>query len=222
MTTTTSEESAQASSDAPIRAVILDFGEVISQAPDQAAISTMAEIFSLPEDRFRHLYSAFRVPYDRGDLSAAEYWAGLARAAGVELSASQVRQLRETDVVMWSRINSSVLRWAEDLRSAGMKTAVLSNMHDDMVQHLRRDEGWEKRFDCLTLSSAIRMAKPDAEIFEHCLACLRVSPREALFVDDRSLNVQAAQALGIQGIVANSPAELRRQLDAIGFRPLPE
>ena len=123
---------------------------------------------------------------------------------------------------MWSRLNLSVLRWAGQLRSSGMKTAVLSNMHDDMVQKIRRDPTWAETFDCLTLSSAIRMAKPDAGIFEHCLECLNVAAREALFVDDRESNVQAAQELGIRGIVAGSPGQLRVQLEAIGFMPLPE
>jgi putative hydrolase of the HAD superfamily len=202
--------------------VILDFGDVISQPPDPTAITRMAAMFKLPADRFRSLYNAHRIAYDRGDVTAHQYWAEIALAAEIELSADQVQQLRETDVVMWSRLNLSVLRWAEQLRFGGIKTAVLSNMHDDMVKHIRRNAMWARSFSCLILSSAIRMAKPDAEIFRHCLECLAVSPNEAMFVDDRESNVQAAQALGIKGIVANSPAELRRQLDGIGFRPLPE
>ncbi len=206
----------------PIRAVILDYGEVISQPPDPAAISSMATILELPEDRFRSLYASLRHAYDRGDLEGDEYWAGIARGAGVDLSASQVVRLREMDVAMWSRLNPSVLRWAGQLRASGVKTAVLSNMHHDMVQKIRNEPVWAEEFDCLTLSSEIGTAKPEAEIFRHCLECLQVAPHEALFVDDRAVNVQAAQELGIRGIVANSPAELRRQLGAIGFMPLPE
>ena len=138
------------------------------------------------------------------------------------MSALQIAQLRKTDVAMWSNVRPAVLRWVERLRTAGLKTAVLSNMHDDMVQHVRSDSAWAVRFNCLTLSSAIGMAKPEPQIFSHCLECLQVSPDEALFVDDRTSNVQAAQALGIRGVVANSLAELRKQLDAIGFAPLPE
>jgi putative hydrolase of the HAD superfamily len=205
-----------------IRAVILDYGDVISQPPDPAAIAVMTAVFNLPEDRFRQVYGAKRYEYDRGDVSAHEYWSEIAHAAGTELSARQIEYLRETDVAMWSRLNLSVLRWAEQLRSAGMKTAVLSNMHDDMVQKIRKDPAWAKKFDCLTLSSAIRMAKPDGGIFTHCLDCLNVAPSEALFVDDREPNVRAAQALGIRGIVAASPAQLKVQLGAIGFTPLPE
>lgn len=205
-----------------IRAVILDYGDVISQSPDPAAMAAMAAMVGLAEDRFRHLYGSLRHAYDRGDVSAHQYWREIARAAGAELSASQVEQLREIDLAMWSRLNLSVLRWAGQLRSTGRKTAVLSNMHDDMVQKVRKDPMWAETFDCLTLSSAIHIAKPDAEIFLHCLECLDVAPGEALFVDDREPNVQAAQALGIRGIVAASPAQLREQLEAMGFTPLPE
>jgi putative hydrolase of the HAD superfamily len=205
-----------------IRAVILDYGEVISQPPDPAAIAIMAGILELPQDRFRQLYASLRHAYDRGDLDGDAYWTEIARGAGVELSAERAVRLREMDVAMWSRLNQSVLRWAARLRSSGMKTAVLSNMHHDMVQKVRNEPFWADGFDCLALSSEIRMAKPEAEIFRHCLECLRVTPQEALFVDDRAVNVQAAQKLGIRGIVSNSPAELRRQLEAIGFAPLPE
>jgi putative hydrolase of the HAD superfamily len=206
----------------PIRAVILDYGDVISQSPDPSFITAMAGVFDLPEDQFRHLYAAMRHGYDRGDLNAKEYWARIAQAAEVELSAEQIGDLRRIDVAMWSNLHPAMLRWAAELRSAGVRTAVLSNMHDDMVQQLRSDATWETSFDCLMLSSEIRMAKPDAEIFWHCLQCLGVAPQEALFIDDREPNVQAAQALGIRGILFNSLAQLRVQLYAIGFKPLPK
>src|ERR1035438_9087426 len=94
--TTPSDKTAKPVS--PIRAVILDYGEVISQPPDPAAIATMAGILELPVDRFRSLYASLRHAYDRGDLDGDEYWAGIAREAGVNLSAFQVARLRELDV----------------------------------------------------------------------------------------------------------------------------
>jgi len=202
--------------------VILDYGGVISQSPDPEAIAMMAGVFAIPEEQFRHLYSATRPAYDRSDLDALKYWSGIAQAAGVEVSASQIAQLRQTDVAMWSKLRPTMLRWVQELRSVGVKTALLSNMHHDMVEKLRNDGGWTENFDCLTLSSVIRMAKPDAQIFWHCLQCLGVEPQVALFVDDREPNVRAAKALGLRGIVANSPEVLRNQLAAIGFMPLPE
>jgi len=205
-----------------IRAVILDYGDVISHPADPAIIAEMAEMFRLPEERFRELYGSFRNAYDRGSLHAEEYWSNIAQAAGVVLSAEKIAELRRMDVAMWSRLNHAILRWAEQLHMSGLKTAVLSNMHADMVQHLRANRGWTKSFDCITLSSVIRMAKPEAGIFQHCLDCLCVAPQEALFIDDRENNVRAAEAQGIRGIQAPTTAHLRTQLEAIGFTPLPE
>jgi len=204
-----------------IRAIILDFGDVISLPADPEVIRWMAQLFGLTEHRFREIYGEFRLDYDRGVSSPAEYWKQVASAAGREVSADQIDQLRKADVTMWARLNPDILLWAERLRAAGYKTAILSNMHDDMVQHLRSNGDWTKRFDSLTLSSAIGMVKPEADIFEYCLNSLGVRPEEALFIDDREANIECALRVGISGIYAPNSEELRNTLLAIGFTPLP-
>jgi putative hydrolase of the HAD superfamily len=204
-----------------IRAVILDFGDVISLPADPEVIRWMARLFGLTENRFREIYASFRLDYDRGADSAVEYWRRVAHAAGREVSDDQIEQLRKADVTMWGRLNPDMLLWAERLRAAGYKTAILSNMHDDMVKHLRSNGDWTKRFDSLTLSSAIGMVKPEPDIFEHCLKSLGVGPEEALFIDDREANIEGALQVGISGIFAPSQAELRNTLAALGFTPLP-
>jgi putative hydrolase of the HAD superfamily len=205
-----------------IRGVILDYGDVISHPMDPAVIAEMARMLRLSEECFRPIYDSFRLDYDRGTLSPKEYWVCIAQAARVELTDEQIAELRRADVAMWSRLNESVLRWAGDLRAAGLKTAILSNMHHDMVQHIRQNGAWTKNFDCAIFSSPLRMAKPDAEIFKYCLNCLQLDAHETLFIDDRERNVRAAEAQGIHAIVAPSTADLRAQLEAMGFSPLPE
>ena len=207
---------------AAIRGVILDYGDVISHPMDPTVVAQMARMFQMPEERFRPIYDSFRLDYDRGTLSPDEYWACVAQSAGTELSGEQIAELRRADVAMWSRLNESILTWAGELRAAGLKTAVLSNMHHDMVQHIRQNGTWTKNFDCAIFSSPLRMAKPDAEIFKHCLNCLQLEAHETLFIDDRERNVRAAEAQGIRGIVAPTTSDLRSQLKAIGFSPLPE
>jgi putative hydrolase of the HAD superfamily len=66
------------------------------------------------------------------------------------------------------------------------------------------------------------MAKPQAEIFEYCLKKLDVKASEAIFIDDRGDNIEAALRLGIAGICAPSTHALVDLLDAVGFQPLPE
>jgi len=206
----------------PIRAVILDYGDVISLPRDPAVLSEMAAIYKMPESEFGMVYDSLRHDYDRGNFDPEEYWKRIGKKTGVEPRSEDIVRLRDADVRMWGRLNHAILRWADQLRAAGFKTAVLSNMHHDMVERIRGNGEWAKRFDCLILSSAIKMAKPEPEIFQHCLECLGVSPQEALFIDDRETNVRAAEAVGIRGIVAPSTAELKTKLTAMGFRPLPE
>jgi len=205
-----------------IQAVILDYGDVISLPRDPAIVKWMAELLRLPEERFLHFYGALRHDYDRGALEPAQYWTKIGEAAGIALSVEQINQLRKSDVAMWGRLNHSILQWADRLREAGYKIAMLSNMHADMVEHIQSDGAWTRRFHCLTLSSPLRMAKPEPEIFRHCLRALGAHPGQAMFVDDREPNVKAAEGVGLLGVLAPTPQMLRENLRAIGFKPLPE
>jgi FMN phosphatase YigB (HAD superfamily) len=68
------------------------------------------------------------------------------------------------------------------------------------------------------------VAKPDPAIYRHTLAELGVEPEEALFIDDKRINVEAARALGIQAIEFSSVEGLRAGLIAAGLDaelPLP-
>ena len=206
----------------PIKAVILDYGDVISLPADPDVMSWMASIFQVPLQRFRDTYGQFRHDYDKGTLDAAGYWNKIGEANGVNLTDEQIGELRKADVKMWARLNPRVLRWNDELRKAGFKTAVLSNMHADMVKHIRAQSEWEKRFDVLALSSALGMAKPDSDIFEYILRELKLQPSEAMFVDDRESNVDAAVRLGIMGVHAPTTEALVDLLGVMGFSPLPD
>jgi putative hydrolase of the HAD superfamily len=204
-----------------IRAVIFDYGEVLCTAPPADSLDFMASVFNVSREKFHQLYHENRERYDRGDLSPEEYWALIASRTGVALKPGPLRQLRDADVEMWSNLNQTMLRWAFEIRSRGVKTAILSNMHADMATLVRQRFDWLSKFDCLVLSSELGLTKPAAAIFEHCLDCLDVPADEALFLDDREANVRGAQKAGIHGIVVRSLVQFRQELQAIGFSPLP-
>ena len=88
-----------------IRAVILDYGDVISLPRDPAVLGEMAAIFKLTEDAFRRHYDFFRHEYDRGSFDAEGYWTRISQQAGMEITADDIAQLRDADVRMWSRLN---------------------------------------------------------------------------------------------------------------------
>ena len=206
-----------------IRAVILDFGEVLSYPPAPETLGAMAELFHITPEKFRDYYYAERYRYDRGEISAEEYWTAIAKDAGMQLSPEHIDWLRRTDVAMWSNLDPRMLRWAARLRGEGFQTAVLSNMHADMAKVVRSEFAWIADFQCFVLSAELGFAKPDPEIFHHCLACLDIAANEALFIDDKERNTRAAEELGIAGICANSPEGIRDRLEMAGWNgALPE
>ncbi len=200
-----------------IRAVIFDFGEVLSWPPPPETIAGMAAVFKLTPAKFREYYYAERYRYDRAEITPEQYWSAIAQDAGVQLAPEQIEWLRRTDVEMWSNMNPAMLRWAEQLRALGLRTAVLSNMHADMAAAVRSSFRWIAEFDCFVLSAEVGLAKPDPQIFRYSLDCLQVDAGQAMFIDDKERNTSAAKAMGIAGVCANSAQSIREQLKAAGW-----
>jgi HAD superfamily hydrolase (TIGR01509 family) len=94
-------------------------------------------------------------------------------------------------------------------------------MHPDMVTHCRKHFSWLKDFDFVTFSGEVRLIKPDPAIYEHTLRGLGVAASEAVFLDDRAVNIDAARKLGITAIHVRSMALLRNDLQAAGFAIFP-
>ena len=205
----------------PISGVILDYGEVLCWRPSPEALAEMAGIFDIGQDKFLSIYRSSRNPYDRGDFTAHDYWVEFARRAGVTLHTQQIDSLRRLDVQMWSNVNQEMTEWLARIHSRGIKTAILSNMQTDMATHVRRSFAWLSNFDHQLFSCELRAIKPDPVIYRHSLSLLKTAPAETIFVDDREENIQAARAAGIQGILFESVAQLRKDLQKLGFPILP-
>jgi putative hydrolase of the HAD superfamily len=203
------------------KAVIFDYGEVLCHPPSASEIESIANMFDLSREKFRALWIKNRDQFDRGDISSEVYWRKFAEDAGRPIDEEVLRDLAERDVAMWSAVNPEMIAWIEELWKAGIKTAVLSNMHADMADYARRNFRWLAGLNCVTLSAEVRAIKPHPEIYEHCLRGLKTSPAETLFIDDREVNVKAAEAMGIHGIQFKSLPQLRQELEAEGFPVLP-
>jgi len=114
-----------------------------------------------------------------------------------------------------------MVTWLRRLRGAGLKTALLSNMHHDMIAYLQENFDWIDQFDFITFSAEVRLIKPDAAIFKHTLRGLGVTPSETLFVDDREINVRAARKVSMHAVRFQSTGQLRKELEEINFPILP-
>lgn len=85
-----------------------------------------------------------------------------------------------------------------DLKAAGYKLYVLSNMSCEFIAFLRRFPVY-RFFDGEVVSCEERTVKPEPRIYEILLERYGLDPAETLFIDDRRSNIAAAEAFGICG-----------------------
>jgi len=207
-----------------LRAVIFDYGMVLTDQRNAEAHAALLRITGLPLERFEALYWADRHAYDEGKLTGLEFWRKLSLDAELNLSLEAIQELNQWDARMWTTQNPVMLAWQLELKKRGILTAILSNMGDNVLDNMMREFDWLPRFDVLVWSFQLRMAKPDPAIYRHVLKELGVKPEEALFIDDKLVNIQAAQALGMLAIQFTNVAKLRDDLIAAGLDlvlPLP-
>lgn len=205
-----------------IKAVILDYGQVLVRSPTRSEFGGMADIFHVTFETFYQLWERSRDPYDRGDLTPQQYWLKLAEQTKTPITAEQIETLRQVEIEIWCHAYPDMLDWLKRLHATRFKTALLSNMPVDLMKYVLANLTWMESFTFRTFSAEVRLVKPDPAIYEHTLRGVGVSATEALFVDDRETNIQAAQMLGIHALQFRSIAELRNDLDAMGFPILPE
>lgn len=160
----------------------------------------MAAILDLPLAQFNESYWQFRVDYDAAVLDPAAYWNIVAESASRALSADQISQLIEIDSRSWSHAAPVIPQWARQLRAAGVRVALLSNMPIPVRDYVVRCH-WLPEFDAQTFSCDVGVCKPAAEIYNDSLEKLGTKAGKVLFLDDRPRNVEAAQALGMNAVL---------------------
>lgn len=207
-----------------LRAVVFDYGMVLTGAPDPAAWAAMRRITGLAEDRFEPFYWADRAAYDEGKLTGVAFWRNFMRKAGLAPDEAMAEELNRWDCRFWTVQNPTMVAWQLALKERGLLTAICSNMGDSTLASVESAFVWIQRFDALIWSYQLGIAKPDAAIYRHTLAKLGTLADETLFIDDKLENIEAARALGIRAIQFSSVEKLRQELVAAGLDnelPLP-
>ncbi len=75
---------------------------------------------------------------------------------------------------------------------------MLSNGVHEIIAQVRTEKALSEWFDVVVVSCEVGCVKPGTQIYRACLAGLDVSAQSALFVDDRVVNLRAAEEEGLQ------------------------
>jgi len=196
------------------RVVVFDYGEVISHEPTDADRAALVERAGVATEPFWAAYWAHREPLDQGTISIADYWNAVAADLGVEWDAVDVHELWALDHRGWLSVDPGTLRVLHALSDGGTRLALLSNAGADFSGWLRSGS-FAPLFEQVFVSGELGLVKPSAEIYEHVIAELGITPAEFLFVDNKSENVEGARAVGGDGHVFTDAASLESWLRSL-------
>jgi len=186
---------------ASVRAVVFDFGGVLCFNPDQARWKRAAETAGLPVSDFMNAFWAHRIRYDAGLCQPEEYWHAVAHTAGTNFEASKIPALIRVEIELWNNFDFRLFQWTSQLRAAGYRTAILSNLPRPLGEELRGISGFLDHFDHVTFSYELNKVKPQPEIYLDAIRGLGVAPSQALFLDDRPDNVEGSIDVGMPALL---------------------
>ena len=207
-----------------IDAVLFDYGQVLSGPPDPKAWEFLRWVSGFDEPTLQRAYWAPRQAYDRGTLTAEQYWQAVGTAGGLTGEAPfgelQIKALIDGDTALWTQLNEPMVAWADRLQTAGIRTGILSNIGDAMMAGVLAKFTWLEAFHHTTWSHQLKLAKPELAIYRHAAEGLGVAPETILFIDDREENIAAAHASGMQAIQYTTHDGFLLELQARGWSAL--
>ncbi|MET0830426.1 MAG: HAD-IA family hydrolase [Microbacterium sp.] len=112
-------------------------------------------------------------------------------------------------------VDEALLDLADEVRTLGLRTAVLTNGTDTIPEEVAT-LGIADRFDAIFNSADIGFAKPDVRAFEHVLDALEVAAAEVFFTDDSPSKLVGATSLSMRTHRFAGVEGLRDQLLAAG------
>jgi putative hydrolase of the HAD superfamily len=187
-----------------LKAVAFDYGKVLSLPPTEEQWQTLSTRFQKLPQEFQPIYWGNREALDRGTLDNVAYWQKVGQDCGLVISEAEALELIEHDNTQWTNENPEMLSLARDLHRAGYRTAILSNMERRMLAAMRKKLKWLDEFDVQIYSCEIGTVKPEAKIYLECCRQLDCDPEQALFLDDKKVNTDAAKKVGMKAYVFHS------------------
>lgn len=203
-----------------VKAVLFDFGGVLSTSPFEAFARYERE-HGLPERFLRGLNAANHhdnawAHLERGDVTLDEFcrrYEAEARAAGHEVAGRDVLALLRGD--LRPEMLTAVRRCSEHLLTGLLTNNFVGMSAADGFSELRQVLDL---FDAIVESSQVGVRKPEPRFYDLACEALGIEPAEAVFLDDLGVNLKPARQLGMRTIKVVDPATALAELEAVvGF-----
>ena len=195
-----------------INAIIFDFGGVIIDLNFEKcykAFKALGFEGITPENIIFHQSDIFK-NYEVGAVSEDEFLQSLVEKCHEGTTKEQVKNAwcSILDNIPLERIELiEKLKKKYHLYLLSNSNATHHKLFDAKFMDVRGQDTIGSLFDKAYFSYEIKMSKPASEIYQKVLEENQLNPASTLFIDDSSLNIEGAQAVGIHSVLVerNNP-----------------
>jgi putative hydrolase of the HAD superfamily len=208
-----------------IRAVLWDFGGVVTTSPFEA-FARYERDNGLPADFIRGLNAANHhsnawAKFERSQVPFDEF-CDLYEAEG--LAAGHAIDARAVIACLSGDLRPEMIDALRAIKDAGFKQACLTNnfFRFDNTEMTRVRSPVMDLFDVVVESSVIGVRKPEPRFYEIACEELGIEPSEAVMLDDLGVNLKPAREMGMRTIKVVDPAQALGELsDVLGLALTP-
>ncbi len=201
---------------AKFRAIIFDIGRVLIRVNVSRAMDGLASGISLtPQDVWSAIEKDPRMlDWQEGRISPRDWHLHLNKRLGGTLTFEQFSEVWNCALDPVPIHPDSFL----EKLSKNYRLALLSNTDPLHMSHAEANFHFFSFFLIRIYSYRIGASKPDPLIYREALKACNVRAEDAIYIDDVAAYAEAAQRLGMTGIVFQSPEQLQTDLRAIGIQ----
>ena len=198
-----------------ISAIFWDVGGVLlTNAWDRSQREGALEHFQLDEAEFNDRHEMVISSFERGKISLDEYLQRTIFYRKRPFTPAEFQQY----IVSLSQPFPDVLELARGLaKSARYLMCSINNESRELNEYRIRQFGLREIFMLFLSSCYVGLRKPEEGIYRLALDVTQKMPEQCCFIDDRSLNLEAAERLGMHTIRLENAGQLRRELKKLGI-----
>ena len=195
-----------------IKAVIWDLAGVVLHTVKGTFNSLLAERLDVPLNDIERLISSKENDlWDLNEIDDDAFYTFLLKELNMPMDKKSI--LRKF-VLKDFYIDQEILAYIKKIRKS-FTTVLLTNFPAHVHDFLKTDWIVDGAFDHIIASCDVKLLKPDPAIYTLTLARIGCLAEESVFIDDREVNVKAAEKLGINGIVYQSQSQTINDLESI-------
>ena len=192
-----------------IKAILLDVMETLVTDPFRDALP---EYFgATPEGLLAQLHPTSWIEFEEGKIAEDDYLATFF-LDGRPVDAAGLRTCLQ-EAYHWLDGMPPLL---DELRAAGYPMHALSN-YPIWYELIDQKLELSRYLDWTFVSCRTGLRKPDERAYLNAARHLGLEPNECMFIDDRQVNIAAAQALGMDAVLKRNADQLRCYLVARGL-----